>query len=120
MRSTGTADKDEAEAALMAYRDDGSLPDVNVRREAEQFIYFIGGDVGAIKIGLATDPQRRLRGLQCGSPIPLKLLAVGRGGKDVEYQYHLRFRAHRLHGEWFNRHPDILAEASRLAGETVQ
>jgi hypothetical protein len=115
MRSTGTADQKEAEKALLEYRGDGKLPDVNARREAQQFIYFVGGDVGAIKIGLAIDPKKRLQSLQCGSPIPLSILATTPGDKKLEYLYHLRLREHRLHGEWFDRHPNVLAEIERLA-----
>jgi len=31
-----------------------------------------------------------------------------------ERAYHRQFAAHRLHGEWFAPHPDILAEIDRL------
>lgn len=31
-----------------------------------------------------------------------------------ERAYHAMFKAHRLHGEWFEPHPDILAEIARL------
>jgi len=84
------------------------------RREAE-LVYFIAGDVGAIKIGSTFDPVSRLNTLQCGSPIPLKILAVTDGGTTQERAYHKRFAAHRLHGEWFERCPEILAEIERLA-----
>lgn len=115
MRSTGTKDATEAERILLEFRGDGTLPDVNTRREAPQYVYFIGGEVGAIKIGLAIDPKKRLQSLQCGSPIPLRILAVTPGDKKEEYLYHLRLRQHRLHGEWFERHPDVLSEIERLA-----
>lgn len=76
--------------------------------------YFIGGDVGAIKIGIACDVPRRLAALQNGSPMVLKVLAITPGGRDVERAYHYQFRAHRLHGEWFERCSEILAEIERL------
>ena len=42
--------------------------------------------------------------------------ALGTDAKvaDVEKEYHPRFAEHRLHGEWFHPHPDILAEIDRL------
>lgn len=75
--------------------------------------YFIGGDVGAIKIGRSVNPEKRLKEFQAGSPIVLRILAT-RQGAQREPMYHRHFKAHRLHGEWFDRHPDILAEIDRL------
>ena len=77
------------------------------------FAYFVGGDAGAIKIGRSVNPETRLKELQAGSPIPLRILAL-RPGKDRERLYHQLFAAHRLHGEWFAPYPDILAEIERL------
>lgn len=36
--------------------------------------------------------------------------------RDAERDYHARFAAHRLRGEWFAPHPDILAEIEHLNG----
>lgn len=77
-------------------------------------VYFIGGEGCAIKIGFSVDPQDRLRTIQAHSPVPLKILALRHGGPDREAAYHCQFEAHRLHGEWFSPHPDILAEIDRL------
>lgn len=76
--------------------------------------YFVGSDVGAIKIGYSIDPKTRLISLQSGSPVSLRILALAPGGEARESAYHIQFREHRLHGEWFERHPDILAEIARL------
>jgi hypothetical protein len=76
--------------------------------------YFIGADDGAIKIGFSIDPARRLRDIQACSPIVVDILAVREGGEAREAAYHVQFAEHRLHGEWFARHPDILAEIARL------
>ena len=84
-------------------------------RSAASLAYFIQAETGQIKIGLAKDPRERLRTLQTGSPVALRLLAFIAGGYDAEQGYHARFAAHRLHGEWFAPHPDILAEITRLA-----
>jgi hypothetical protein len=121
LRSTGTADQADAEAALAVFQATGRLPDMGWTRmqDQEQFVYFVGGENGPIKIGVTNRPQHRLRQMQCGSPTELKLLAVTDGGKRAEYLYHLRFRAHRLHGEWFNRAPEITAEIERLNSEEM-
>jgi hypothetical protein len=39
---------------------------------------------------------------------------VTAGGLHVELEYHQRFRAHHLRGEWFERCPEIEAEIERL------
>jgi len=80
--------------------------------------YFIGGDVGAIKIGYSVDTIARLRAIQYCSPIPLAIMATAPGGEVRESAYHDQFSEHRMHGEWFERHPDILAEIDRLNGHT--
>jgi len=115
-RSTRTRDLNDAKrfldthAAANPITETYSVPTPRLSR----FVYFVGGDVGGIKIGIALDPQKRLIDLQCGSPIKLRILAVREGGRSVELAYHRQFAAHRLHGEWFERHPDILAEIDRL------
>lgn len=114
-RTTKTRNITEARQALAIFHlPEGAQSLVPGTRLASTQIYFIGGDMGLIKIGLARDPERRLRTLQCGSPIPLRILASGPGSARDERMYHARFASHRLHGEWFTRHPDILAEIERL------
>lgn len=80
----------------------------------EEFVYFVGASIGAIKIGTSRRLERRLSDLQRGSPVILGFLAITVGGKDTESEYHRLFATHRAHGEWFERHPDILAEIERL------
>jgi hypothetical protein len=82
--------------------------------DSETFCYFVGGDDGPVKIGQAQDVQKRLRDLQMGSPVVLKILAVTSGGQSRETAYHFTFAGHRLHGEWFDRCPEIEAEIERL------
>jgi len=77
-------------------------------------VYFIGGKTGPVKIGEAISPAQRLRSLQCGSPIPLAILATCSGGQLAERQYHRGFADARLHGEWFTRTREIQAEIRRL------
>lgn len=86
-----------------------------IRKKADEArVYFIGGEDGAIKIGIAHDPEARLRGLQTSHHSKLAILATTSGGRRKELEYHKCFAAHRLEGEWFTPHPDILAEIDRL------
>lgn len=77
-------------------------------------VYFIAGDSGPVKIGVAADPAVRLKTLQTANPVRLSILATAKGGSQKEAAYHRRFAAHRLHGEWFERVPEILDEIERL------
>jgi hypothetical protein len=88
------------------------------KREAKVACYFIGGETGPIKIGQSGNLAARLKTLQNHSPVPLSVLASTGGGMFAELAYHERFAAHRLHGEWFERHPDILAEIDRITQES--
>jgi hypothetical protein len=78
--------------------------------------YFIGGDEGPIKIGYSIDVNARLRTIQLCSPVRPRVLAIARGGIFRESAYHALFDEHRLHGEWFERAPEIEAEIVRLNG----
>lgn len=82
--------------------------------DGDRWTYFIGCPKKAIKIGAAGDVESRLRILQAHSPIKIKVLAVVRGGETLESAYHAWFSDLRLHGEWFEPHPKILAEIDRL------
>lgn len=77
-------------------------------------IYFIGPEAGPIKIGFASRLEFRLRDLQLANALPLIVHASVEGSPKLERDYHRWFAAHRLHGEWFEPHPDILAEIERL------
>ncbi len=39
------------------------------------YLYVLSSPLGLLKLGVATDPKRRLRNLQVGSPVPLELAA---------------------------------------------
>jgi len=70
-------------------------------------IYFIGAGP-YIKIGWTAGKVRaRLVGIQSGCPFELELLGVRPGSLEVEKEFHVRFAAHHLRGEWFHRHEDI-------------
>ncbi len=104
------------ERAVQAYISERASLYCDQREQAlaEQKVYFIASESGPIKIGIAGNPCDRLKGLQTSHHERLAILVVCDGGADQERAYHRQFAAHRLHGEWFERHPDILAEIERL------
>jgi hypothetical protein len=71
-------------------------------------VYFVEAEgLDRIKIGTATDIEKRFAELRTMSPVPLKLLAAVQGGVPVEQALHDRFAADRLHGEWFRASADL-------------
>lgn len=87
------------------------------------FVYFIQvGDQGPVKIGRATDPERRIAALQTGSPEDLHLRDVIPGAAPLEAAMHQRFAPARIRGEWFGAEylPVILVYASGLAESAIQ
>lgn len=80
-------------------------------------VYFVRAGEGPIKIGIAADVDARVRTLQTAHAEQLIILAVTEGGQAREFEYHGRFAEHRLNGEWFAPHSDILAEVERINSE---
>ncbi|MFD0074295.1 GIY-YIG nuclease family protein [Streptomyces sp. NPDC127166] len=67
----------------------------------DQHTYLIGASASRlVKIGIASDPAKRLAALQTGSPMLLSVLWSHPG--DFERALHDRFAAYRRHGEWFD------------------
>lgn len=82
------------------------------RVASPKVIYFVqAGEGGPIKIGITEEDcvDRRLTQLQGANPVQLRLLATQFGGILNEKQLHARFAAHRIHGEWFEPTPELLA-----------
>jgi hypothetical protein len=66
-------------------------------------VYVIGSDrLGYVKIGHSANPEARLADLQVGNPLPLRILAVLGGGRELEKLLHDNFATHRVVGEWFD------------------
>lgn len=83
-------------------------------------IYFVQGvDGGPIKIGRADDPHARLRELQVGSPVILRLCRAEIAPQNWETRLHQTFAAYRLHGEWFKPHPILANIADAIADESL-
>lgn len=79
-------------------------------------VYAIEGVPGWVKIGKAKNIAKRMRDLQVGSPVPLRLLAVLSDDASTEGAFHARWRHLRASGEWFKAEPDLKAAlvAARL------
>lgn len=69
------------------------------------FVYFIQQEVThAVKIGYTETLRKmhtRMIHLQIGSPYRLRLVFHMPGSRELERQFHTRFHAYRLSGEWF-------------------
>lgn len=63
-----------------------------------------------IKIGTSKDFETRFKTLQSSCGSKLAILLIFEGGRVTESVYHKRFKKHRLHGEWFAPHIDVIME----------
>ncbi len=91
---------------------------IQAKRDGKSYVYFIGGEGTPVKIGFSSQPHERLAILQTAHWCQLRILAMVEGSLATERDYHEKFGRHRMNGEWFEPHPDVLAEISRLQAET--
>lgn len=67
------------------------------------FIYFMQTKQSRrVKVGIARDVKKRLKGIQNGNPETISVLHSFRGDRDVERALHHALRPWRLRGEWFS------------------
>lgn len=64
------------------------------------YLYFVRQGE-AVKIGRASNVQRRIEELQTASPTPLELLVAVPAHASLEKEYLKRLEPYRLNGEWF-------------------
>lgn len=120
--SAGTTDYGQALEALAVFRashgDIGAVPRFRPPAdERRRFVYFVQrGDNGPIKIGVSYDVIARVKTLQTGCAETLTLLRVAEAGAYAEAELHAKLRQHRLSGEWFMPHPDVLECIALLTG----
>lgn len=62
-----------------------------------------------IKIGCSTHPYLRRRALEATEKVRLTIVGILPGDYAIERMVLERFSKHRLHGEWFRAHADIVA-----------
>lgn len=73
-------------------------------------VYFLRVNIDGdefVKIGFATNLEKRIQQLQVGSVLPLLLVAVVPGARSLEFDLHYKFSAYRKRGEWFEFSPEI-------------
>ena len=81
----------------------------------ETSIYFVLAErLNAVKIGITFDVQARLKELQVGSSVQLRLLGMIPGTLQTERDFHYTYSHLWLRGEWF-RLEDELADFIREA-----
>lgn len=92
----------------------GTLPPLPPRTFGRDVLYVIGQPGTAIvKIGVTSSLPSRLKSIQTGSPVPLRVLWWHPGSYDLESQLHRQFDDCRLHGEWFDfgvEEPEVIVE----------
>jgi len=76
----------------------------------EQWLYVIEHELGFVKIGIATDPEKRLGELQVGSPFNLWIRDKARpdNALTVERFLHDKFEKYHMRGEWYDIPEDDL------------
>jgi|DEB0MinimDraft_6_1074348.scaffolds.fasta_scaffold05300_5 hypothetical protein len=77
-------------------------------------------DTGMIKVGVSSDPLRRLRNIQVGNASPIELLALVGGDSRAmalwaERLWKDKFVTSHKRGEWYHPTDDVL-----LAAETLE
>lgn len=82
------------------------------------YVYVFGADGGAVKIGIAADPHKRLSQVQTGHPQRLRIeaaieVADRTEAARIERAVHARLSDKRETGEWFLCRPDEAAAAIR-------
>jgi hypothetical protein len=71
------------------------------------FTYFVKRG-NAIKIGHSAIPKQRISQLQVSFAEPLEVLAIVPNTFVTEADAHAKFAHLRMHGEWFEAHPDLI------------
>jgi excisionase family DNA binding protein len=84
-------------------------------KPTRSWVYFMRRTDGLVKIGVTTDPERRLRALQNAGG-PMDLVAWFEGDAGVEKALHDRFASTRVVGEWFSP-SDALEELIRAKSQ---
>jgi hypothetical protein len=69
----------------------------------------IAPESNIMKIGVSSDPQRRLDNLRGSFPFPLEILyVIPKASYREERKLHWELREHRLQGEWFEVTPESM------------
>ena len=84
-----------------------------------RYIYVIGTDQPPYKVGIAKNPEQRLKTLQTGHPQPLRIIhkipTDASRTRLLEAVMHRNMRQHRQTGEWFDMPLDKLLNEVQFA-----
>jgi hypothetical protein len=64
------------------------------------YVYFVRMGA-AVKIGHTMDIASRLKTIKTSCPDQVHLMGFVPGSREIELDFHRRFKQHREHGEWF-------------------
>lgn len=100
---------------------------INQNGQPSSFIYVIEGEGGKHKIGISTDPIRRIAELQTGSPVTLKFAFIAMSSRSVcelESTAHNLLKKYRTSGEWFAVPASVaigaIFESAHKLGHSIQ
>lgn len=68
----------------------------------KQMTYLIEAPGLGLKVGLALNPEKRIRDLSTGSPVELRLLGTIPGGRAIESLIHEAMADRKLRAEWYS------------------
>ena len=94
----------ETDAGIQVYGSGYSK--IDVKRQKKVYVVRVEGQ-SVIKVGIALDPEKRLKALQVGNPNSLVLARIysvykkGRTARVVEKKIHKSLKKYSLKGEWF-------------------
>lgn len=87
----------------------------------EHMLYFIRmGSMPFVKIGVASNIGKRLKALQCASPLPLTIVGSVRGSFSEEAICHKILAKSRLLNEWFEANSALLLLDQLSAADNVR
>ncbi len=92
------------------------LDDQARQLRAQCVVYFVRRGDGLVKIGTSRVLQHRLTSLAAEHG-PLELLGQCPGSYETEREWHERFAACRIEGEWFRPSPDLRRAIRRASRE---
>ena len=82
----------------------------------KELIYFIQqGEKGPVKIGhTSSNLMERVRALQLGNPLELKLIGSIDGTPGIERALHKKFSEFNMRGEWFKPDPNFMSQIKSI------
>jgi hypothetical protein len=104
-----------------------SAPGPRALQDQPCFIYVLAtigkaGNCSPVKIGIASNPEKRLASIQTACPNPIRVQTffgpMDRGlARAIEQEVHKFSAKRKLHGEWFDHDP---AEAAGLVEDVIR